>query len=159
MIGQSFAMIIGVGPSTFNARTVGVSTSSSGTGDDAAFSNVARAAGLIDGPLAATVQKLSEQFATAAGGANDMIGAAHLETAMLDFAREAKALRIGNPYAAESLIDEALAAGVAKFASMPDVGLNALDHATTVFAEAARSLAEAPAAPLYDPAAAPNTRT
>jgi hypothetical protein len=152
-------MTNGVGPSTFSASSVGASTSSSGTGTDAAFSDVARAAGLIDGPLAATVQTLNGQFATAAGGANDTIGATRLEMAMLDFAREAKALRIGNPYAAPSFIEEALAAGVAKSASLPEVGLNALDHATTVFAEAARSLAETPAAPLYDPAAAPNTRT
>ncbi len=152
-------MIIGVGPSTFNASTVGASASSAGTGTNATFFNVARSAGLIGEPLLATVEKLSGQFATAAGCAHDTVGAGRLETAMLDLAREAKALRIGNPDAALSLIEEALAAGVAKSASLPDVGLDALDLATTVFAEAARSLAETPAAPLYDPAAAPNTRS
>jgi hypothetical protein len=152
-------MINEVGPSTFNANGVGASAPVLATATGALIADVARAVGMIEGPLAATVQGLSARFATEADGARDTIGATRLETAMLDFAREAKALRIGNPVAAPSFIEEALAAGVAKSASLPEVGLNALDHATTVFAEAARSLAETPAAPLYDPAAVPNTRT
>jgi hypothetical protein len=152
-------MINEVGPSTFNANGVGASGPVSATANGAIFADLARASSMIEGPLAATVKGLSVRLATEAGGANDTIGGARLETAMLDFAREAKALRIGNPGAATPVIDKALAAGMAKSVSLPEVGLNALDHATTVFAEAARNLAATPAAPLYDRAAAPNTRT
>ncbi len=152
-------MTNGVGPLPFIANGVGASAPVSTTATGTLFADVARAVGMIEGALATTVKGLSAQFVTLSAGARDTIGATRLETAMLDFAREAKALRIGNPSAATSLIDEALAAGVGKSAALPEVGLKALDHATTVFAEAARSLAKTPAAPLYDPAVAPNERT
>ena len=117
------------------------------------FADVARAAATTDGSLSATIKGLSAQLSAALGSPSDKIGATRLETAMLDFAREAKALRIGVPRAAGPVIDGAFGAGVRKSMAMPDVGLSALDHATMIFAAAARTLAATPAAPLYDPAA------
>jgi hypothetical protein len=145
-------MTNGVGPSSSITNGVGISASGSEAALDAALVDVARAAASIEGPLGATVKELSAQFATTAGSAKDTIGATRLEKAMLDFARESKALRIGNPDVAAAAVDAALSAGVAKSASLPDVGMGALDHAVTIFTEAARTLATTPAAPLYDPA-------
>ncbi len=126
-----------------------------GTPVSAVLTDIALAAAAIDGALGATVKGFSETLVNALGGAGDRVGGAQFESAMLDFAREAKALVIGNPDAAgddvRAIVNEAIASGAAKSDALPDVGLTALDRATAFFAEAAQSLSATAPTPLYDP--------
>jgi hypothetical protein len=116
--------------------------------------DVASAAAGITGPLGATVNDYSKALSAALGGANDRVSSARLDGAMLDFAREAKALTIGNPDAApgdlKAVIDSATEFGEAKVNALPDVGFTALDRAVTFFSEAAQALSSQPSLPLFD---------
>jgi hypothetical protein len=120
----------------------------------APLGDFARSVAAIDGALGPSVKGLSESLVSALGQVGDRVGSAQLEGAMLDFAREAKAFAIGNPDLPatdrDACITSAIDAGVAKSNALPDVGLSPLDHAVTIFAEAAQSLATTSAAPLYD---------
>jgi hypothetical protein len=126
-----------------------------GAAISAGLTEIARAAITIDGALGATVKGFSETLVNALNGAGNRVGGAQLESAMLDFAREAKALAIGNPDATgddvRMIVNAAIDAGAAKSDSLPDVGLTLLDRATTFFAEAAHRLSATPPAPLFDP--------
>ncbi len=116
---------------------------------------IARAATMIDGALGTSVKGLSEMLVEALGRARDRVGSAQLEFAMLDFAREAKALAIGNPDAAGDdigmIVDKAIDSGTASLGALPDVGLTPIDRATAFFAAAAHTVSVARSAPLYDP--------
>jgi hypothetical protein len=110
----------------------------------------------IDGPLVASVKVLSDAVVSAVGGADNRVGSAQLEGAMVDFAREARALMIGNPdlsaASRNAAVTNAIEAGARRSDSLPSVGLSALDHAITLFEEASRSLSSSPPVPLFDPA-------
>lgn len=129
-----------------------------GVDANASFANTlfegARAAASVDGALAPSVKSLSAILVGALGDGGNRVGSAQFEAAMLDFAREAKAMMIGNPdlgsAAARAIVDQAIEAGAVKSAALPDVGLTRIDFATTLFAEAARTLSATPTTPLYD---------
>lgn len=95
-------------------------------------------------------------LAAAFGHGDDSVATARLESAALDFAREARALHVGNPDtpAAEraGAIDAALAIGEASAAALSSVGFDAVDRAVTTLDAAAYALGDMQAPALHQPA-------
>lgn len=122
----------------------------------AAASELVRLGAPAGGTLLEQVRAAAAGVAAAVGRGGDVLGSARVETALLGFAREVRALHIGCPDIPESARDlavaAALAAGNRDADALPNIGFDAADRLVATLEGAARALSADLSPSLFPPA-------